>query len=181
MPACTTHVPCLNMCYNDTCASYVAPNEVWDYDGSGVGVTPGCSSNVNFPTAAGQNIYDENLDRLAGSINDERARRVAQFPLLIPFVFDNILGSQETGGTGGTVIYGDNASHEQMKDIKTAINQISSGYVTYSTDDGDPVPYASVNEAKNKINTLRANCLCDTDCGLNLICPCHEDCTCFGY
>ena len=171
---------CTNQCYNYGCSLYAAPNEVWDYNGSGTAVTPGCSSFATFPTGAGHDINDENMDRLAGSINDERERRrVKGYPLLTPFVFDNITGEDE--GTG-TIVYGANAGYqEQMRDIKTAINQISAGYVTYSANDGQLVPYTSVNEAKNKINALRAACLCNSDCGANSICACYGDCTCNGY
>lgn len=170
---------CYNMCTANYCTYNAPPNEVWNYNGSGTSVTPGCSSNSTFPDSAGDPIYDENMDRLAGSINDERARRAAKgYPHLTPFVFDNIDGSEETTGT---VIYGSNATQERMKDIKTAINQIAAGYVTYSTTDGTLVPWSSVREARDKINALRAACLCNSDCGPNTICACHVDCTCNTY
>jgi len=169
------------MCSNDVCGIYRAPNEVWNYDGSGTAESPVCPTNVYFPTAAGQKIHDENFDRLQGSINDERARRVHIQTTLTPFVFDNITGSEETGGVGGTIIYGNNDTEEQMKDIKTAINEISSGYVTYATNDGTVVTFSSINEAKNKINSLRASCLCDSHCAPNTICACHVNCTCNTY
>lgn len=162
---------CSTQCYVNVCSSYVAPNEVWNYNGSGFSVTPGCASNVSFPVSSGYTVYDENMDRLAGSINDERIRRG-----ISAYSFDNITGSNE--GTG-TIIYGLNSSNqERMLEIKNSINGISSGYVTYSIIDGTPLTWAQISEAKNKINALRATCICHSDCGGHLVCGCYGDCGC---
>lgn len=164
---------CASQCYVNVCSTYVAPNSVWNYDGSGWLVSPGCASNVAFPTGIGDTIYDENIERLAGSINHERGRRgIADFPFDFP-----LTGSGES--TPGDLIYGNNATQEMFKDIKTAINQIASGYVTYTVVDGSPVPWASIRQARNRIDTLRASCICNSDCGGHLVCACYNDCGCY--
>lgn len=147
---------CASQCYVNVCNTYVAPNEAWNYNATG----------APFPDSSGDVIHDENMTRLALSINDERVRRG------IPqFTFDTV--------TGGDIIYGNNASQEMMKDIKTAINGISSGYVTYTIVDGNPVTWLQIREAKNKIQALRNSCLCNSDCGGHLVCSCYHDCGCY--
>lgn len=155
---------CRSYCYVNSCNSYVAPNELWDYNVGEV-----------FPTAVGGKVYEENIVALAASINDERQRRNGN--VADDFPFDNIQGSDENPANG-TLIYGNHTSQEMMKDIKTAINEISAGYVTYTITDGNKLTFAQINEARTKIDALRAACLCNSDCGGHLVCPCHGDCGC---
>jgi len=155
---------CQTQCTTDTCSAYVPPNEVWNYNGGGFAVTPTASSAI-FPTGAGSKCHDENIDRLAGSINDERARRG-----IGSFSFTDVSGSDEGGGT--------HPSSATMDQIKLSINQIYSGYVTYYTRSGIPISASKLIEARTKIDSLRSNCLCNTDCGGNTWCDCHNDCGC---
>lgn len=162
---------CTSQCSTNVCNLYIAPNEVWNYDGSGFDVVAGCASNATNPTSAGATIYNENMDRLAGAIQDEQIRRGVPVSS-----FDNITGNEE--GTG-TLIYGVNAGvEERMRAIKAAINTISSGYVTYTISDGNPITFAQFQEARSKINSLRASCICNSDCGGHVVCACFGNCGC---
>ena len=186
MPECLTHVPCINMCCSFGCAVYEGPDpNGWDYNGSGQGVTAGCNSNVNFPNSVGDTVYDENLDRLAGSINEERARRVGLYPTLTPYVFQDIDGTEENlpeeTPPNGTLINKNNVGNvqERFREITDSINQMSGGAVVI--DYSGNVKYATVRDAKDTLTALRAQCVCDFQCGANTNCPCHQNCTCYGY
>ena len=154
---------CNGHCYVDSCNSYKAPRPSWDY-----------SSVRPFPNSMGDTIHNENIETLAASINDERKRRNNEVSNNFPF--DSIVGSDES--TTGTLIYATNSSQEMMIDIKTAINQIVSGFVRYNIYDGYTIRYSHIREARIKIDQLRAQCLCNSDCGGHLVCVCHTDCYC---
>lgn len=161
-------VHCTNQCLSNVC-NYTAGVVGYDYTGPG---------GEPFPDSQGDRIYDENLLKLGNSINDERARRNAHtlYPSYSPFSFDVITGSEDDPPDGGDLIFGDtNGFAEMMEDMKTAINEISS-VVTYTTTPGNPLPWTSIRQARNKINTLKAECLCDTNCGENITCGCDNDC-----
>ena len=158
--ACVTH--CEAFCYSDECTAFEGPLLAWDYSP----VKP-------FPTSSGDTIHNENLEQVALSITEELERRS-----LSAFSFDSILGSEENTPDGGTIIYGENPSQESMKELRDAINTISSGYVTYSTDEGTLLTYDQIDEARTNIDILRSTCVCNSDCGGHLVCPCYGDCGC---
>lgn len=179
MASCYTH--CTGHCYNDQCLTYVAPNGVWDYTkdgetaGGGADIAYSCGANTSnpFPTGVGGVIYNENVETLRRSINDERVRRGLGAYSWTPTPID---GSQET--TPGDLIYGTNAGlDEAILQMKTAINNIRS-IVSFTISDGNPVRYTQINELKTDINALRSECICNTDCGLNAVCSCYTNCGC---
>ena len=164
-------VYCNLQCYVNSCTSYVAPNEVWDYG-------------VLFPTAAGDLMHDENIEELRSSINDERTRRgLPDFSFTPATLLGSDEGANPESGDPATtaIVYGQtvDGQNESIQELKDAINGITSGTVTYNVIDGNPVPYSTIKEAKDKIDLLRATCICNSDCGGHLVCTCHNDCGCY--
>jgi hypothetical protein len=166
---------CTNVCvvYGPaTCTIYVAPNEVWNYNGSGTGGYT-CAPNSAFPNSVADDIFNENLDRLIGSIADERVRRG-----IYAYPFSGITGSDEVGDAA-TVIIGDSTTTaDRMREIKTSINELRN-YITYNTRTGtDRLSWGAINQARYYIDVLRSECINDGYCSGYWVCSCHIDCSC---
>jgi len=156
--------PCNSQCYVNVCATYVAPNEVVAY--------------TDFPAGVGYKIYDQTLDSLTASVNDERARR-----LMGAYTFRDIKGTD--GGLvlpdPDGVIYGQDAGGATIQQLKDAINEIRVNAISFSIIDGNPITYSQINTIKTVIDGLRAECICNTDCGGNTVCACYGYCARCSY
>ena len=174
---------CSGQCYVNVCSSYVPPNFAWDYTLNGENGAYACPGNsYAFPTAAGQPIYDENIESLRASINDERARRGYG---AYPFTPDPIYGYDETGLPNGApdasyISATDGGAYpgSAMLQLKNAINDMRANWATASISEGGYVTYDIINHLRVRIDQLRAECFCNGDCGGHLICSCYGQCNC---
>jgi hypothetical protein len=174
---------CIQVCTANYCSLHTISNTTFDYTDSGLAETA-VPPTATFTIGSGNDVKNENMDRLAASINDERQRRYDfGFTALTQFPFSTITGTDNDGPLEGVLIYGNSAANlkERMQEIKRAINQISSGYVTYDVSTNKRIKSAQITEAYDKIEYLRSECMCNGDCGPNTICPCHANCTCNTY
>lgn len=174
---------CSNQCISNVCATNVSSNGIWDYTKDGENVAGGggnyvpysCAANVDNPfpdDGVSDVIYDENIETLRRSINDERLRRGLG---LYTFTPTPITGTDESGTD---LIYGDNAGlNEAIKELKTAINQIAS-VISFVVTDGVRIRYSHINELKTDLNSLRSECLCYGNCATKGVCSCYGDCGC---
>ena len=139
-----------------SCPSYKAPLGVYSY------------TTETWPSGAGTTqVFDGNVHDLRGSIAEERTRRgLGAYSFTPGYSFTS------------TPIYGQTATNtnEAIRELKTAINQIRS-IVTISIVDGTPVTYAQIRHLRNKIEQLRAECICFGDCAYTP-CSCNGACAC---
>lgn len=184
-------MPCVGYltgyCYVNVCSSYRGANGTWDYNLNGESGGPySCPSNTkNFPTAAGQTIYDENIEALRNSVNDERARRNGTYgQTYLPTVWTPtpIVGTDEDPldpATSAILIYGQDAVNDALQQIKVSINQMVPNAITVNFVDGAVVRFADINTVRSTLDALRLQCVCYTDCGGHLVCGCYDDCVCY--
>ena len=160
---------CSNQCTSNTCTGNIAANEVWDY-----------STDEPFPDGVGNDtIHDENVERLRASINDERVRRSLYPGWSYPaWTFSPTLTGSDEGGT--SVIIGQDASatNEALRQCKDAINNMSAGLITVSFNDGSDVRSYHLRQMRDRLDNLRAECLCNGNCASRTYCSCKGDCGC---
>lgn len=174
--ACTAH--CAGFCHSNTCSTYSFENPInWNYNGSGLSAIPGCAANVNFPTSSNSTIHDENIERLRGSINDERSRRGLGIWSWNP---PTMLGSgspDNANPASGSVVTNGIIYTTVFYDLRNAINNIRD-VVNIKYDSGKQIKYFDIYLLKYWIERLRGDCICNGDCGLNSVCSCHTYCGC---
>jgi hypothetical protein len=145
--ACTP-AHCNSNCYSDTCAVNA----------------PACPTNeTNFGTTLikGNTVLTSHVNDLRISIDDERTSR---------------RGFSEDFPT--SVDSDDEIEQQHAVDMKDSINEM------VNADDGilitdtysNLVSAGDVEDLRTSINELRADCVCDSECGANSICGCHGDC-----
>jgi len=132
---------------------------------------PACSSNATsfgVTVTSSHDIAATHVNDLRISIDNERTTRrgkSADFPTSVD--------------TDDTV----DASHaDDMKDSINEMVVMAGDSVTAQVTDtyviGDVIEASDINNLRSKINELRADCVCDSDCGANAVCTCHGDCEC---
>jgi len=126
--------------------------------------TPKCSSNAyNFTDpnlSTSYNVRTYHVNQLRVAINQERNRRdLSQY-------------SFGSNVTTSTLIYG---SHFYA--LKNALNGIQhlvdDDYTTSMN-----ISYAKVKNLRTKINNLRVDCICNSNCDGYHTCNCHNNCGC---
>lgn len=145
--ACTP-AHCTSNCYSDTCAINA----------------PACPTNeTNFGTTLikGVKVLTSHVNDLRISIDDERTSRRG-FSSDFPTSVDS----------------DDDIEQQHAVDMKDSINEM------VNADDGilitdtysNKVSAGDVEDLRTSINELRADCVCDSECGANLVCACHGNC-----
>lgn len=142
---------CSYNCYSDTCAVNA----------------PACPTNAtNFGAdpVKGDVSFASHVNDLRISIDDERTTRRG--------LADDFPSSVDS----------DNEIEEQhMVDMKDSINEMvaqtgDSTTVVITDTFSNLVSASEVTNLRDKINELREDCVCDSECGANSVCVCHGDC-----
>jgi len=149
--ACTP-AHCTSNCYSDTCATNA----------------PACLTNeTNFGTTLikGITVLASHVNDLRLSIDDERTSRrgfADDFPTSVDN--DDIVEQQHAVDMKDSI--NEMIAADPIGDPRTPVTN------TYS----NLVSSGEVEILRDAINELRADCVCDSECGANSICTCHGDC-----
>jgi len=151
--ACTPSF-CSGNCYSYGCAGPYAV------------ACPSNATNFGSTLITGDTILAEHINALRISVDNERTSRrglSADFPTYVDS--DDLVEAQHADDLKDSI----NEMVAQTGDSVTG--DITTTYVV-----GDSILASHVNELRTKINELRQDCVCNTDCGANLVCVCHGNC-----
>lgn len=143
---------CNSNCYSDTCAGNMVK----------------CPTNASIfgsDVVTGVNIaLASHINDLRISVDDERVNRrgyTADFPTLVDS--DDLVDEQH------------------FEDLRDSINEMvgqtgDDTTVTITDTYTGTISASEMNNLRTKINELRVDCVCDSDCGANSVCSCHGNC-----
>lgn len=153
-------------CYNNVC-DHIVPYSVV---GTVVDTEGVCTHNVSYPyteLTGGQQVnaglitQNEHINDLRGAIDQERVRR--GYPQI---------------WNGTTIPTTNLIDNSDLISLKSAINEMKpSVFDTYTEGSRSLARYTD--RLRFAIEGMRQECLCNGNCGSNLVCMCYNDCGCF--
>ena len=73
-------------------------------------------------------------------------------------------------------VSGQTIDDQQPDNLDNMIGQVLGGATNYP--EGGTIEDTHWTNIRNRYNTMRTACICNSDCSCNLVCTCHNDCGC---